>query len=434
VQRNIQTEREDNLAAVTADSEDAPSRVHHIVVAFAFVLGLVLFLDRAALSMLAPAIRRDLNIGPMAMGGVFTAFIWGYALLHVPVGWLGDLWGARRVLTVIVALWSAFIAATAAAWSLSSLLAIRFLFGAAEAGATPNISQSFARWIPLEERARAQGFYFSGMSAGVALSPPLVTLGLLHWGWRLTFLALGALGVVWGILWFVWYRDNPADHRSVTPGELKLLCGAGPASEPVAVDWRRLLRSGNLWAILLMYLSYGYTGYIYITWFPSYLMDARRLTPALTGMLAMAPGVLGMLAKPLGGWMSDRLTATRGVAFGRRAVGMFGFGIAALAVVPGLYIENPYLAVFFLSLADGAAALAHGVCFAVCIDTGMKRAGTISGLMLTMGSLGGAASALAFGWFLQFTGSWTAPFLIGMVANATGALLWLKIDPKEQLV
>ena len=177
MQRNIQTEREDNLSAVTADSEDAPSHVHHIVVAFAFVLGLVLFLDRAALSVLAPAIRRDLNIGPMAMGGVFTAFIWGYALLHVPVGWLGDLWGARRVLTVIVALWSAFIAATAAAWNLSSLLAIRFLFGAAEAGATPNISQSFARWIPIEERARAQGFYFSGMSAGVALSPRLVTLG-----------------------------------------------------------------------------------------------------------------------------------------------------------------------------------------------------------------------------------------------------------------
>jgi nitrate/nitrite transporter NarK len=189
-----------------------------------------------------------------------------------------------------------------------------------------------------------------------------------------------------------------------------------------------------LWAILLMYLSYGYTGYIYITWFPSYLMDARHLTPALTGMLAMAPGVLGMLAKPLGGWMSDRLTATRGVVFGRRAVGMFGFGLAALAVVPGLYVANPYLAVFFLGLADGAAALAHGVCFAVCIDTGMKRAGTISGLMLTMGSLGGAASALAFGWFLQFTGSWTAPFLIGMAANAAGALLWLKINPKEQLV
>jgi MFS family permease len=434
VNQGRQAEQPDKVAVAGEATEDTPSRVRHVVVAFAFVLGLVLFLDRAALSVLAPAVRRDLHFGPMAMGAVFTAFIWGYALLHVPAGWLGDLWGARKVLTVIVVLWSAFTAATAAAWNLSSLLVIRFLFGAAEAGATPSISQSFARWIPVEERARAQGFYFSGMSAGVALSPPLVTLGLLYWGWRVTFLALSALGIVWGLLWFAWYRDNPADHSAVTAGELKLVSSASPPLEPVAVNWRKLLCSPNLWAILLMYLTYGYTGYISITWFPSYLMDARHVSAALVGVLAMAPGILGMIAKPLGGWLSDRLTVNRGVVFGRRAVGMFGFGLAALAVVPGLYVPNPYLAVFFLALTGGAADLVHGVCFAVCIDTGIKRAGTISGLMLTMGSLGGALSALAFGTFLQFTGSWTAPFLIGMVANLTGALLWLRIDPREQLV
>lgn len=101
MQRNIQTEREDNLAAVAVASEDAPSHVCHIVVAFAFVLGLVLFLDRAALSVLAPAVRRDLNIGPMAMGGVFTAFIWGYALLHVPVGWLAQSASWTRLRTAM---------------------------------------------------------------------------------------------------------------------------------------------------------------------------------------------------------------------------------------------------------------------------------------------------------------------------------------------
>lgn len=430
----IRTERLDNPVVAGGSSQGAPSRLRHVVIAFAFVLGFVLFLDRAALSVLAPAIRRDLHFGPMAMGAVFTAFIWGYALFHIPTGWLGDLWGARKVLTAIVVLWSAFTAATAGAWNLSSLLAIRFLFGAAEAGATPTVSQSFARWIPIEERARAEGFYFAGMSAGSALSPPLVTLGLLYWGWRVTLVALSALGIVWGLLWFAWYRDNPADHRAITAGELKVVSAASAPPELAPVDWRRLLCSGNLWAILLMYLTYGYTGYVTITWFPSYLMAARHLSSTLAGVLAMGPGVLGVIAKPLGGWLSDRLTADRGVVFGRRAVGMFGFGLAALAVVPGLYVPNPYLAAFFLALASGAADLAHGVCFAVCIDTGMKRAGTISGLMLSMGSLGGALSALAFGAFLEFAGSWTAPFLIGMAANLAGALLWLRIDPKEQLV
>jgi len=108
--------------------------------------------------------------------------------------------------------------------------------------------------------------------------------------------------------------------------------------------------------------------------------------------------------------------------------------LAATAIIPGLLVRNPYWAALILAAGDGAAALAHGVCFAVCIDTGLRRAGTISAMMLTMGSLGNAASAMAFGGFLQITGSWTAPFLVGMAANILGALLWLKIDPERQFV
>jgi MFS family permease len=414
--------------------EATSSNVRHRVVILAFLLGMVLYVDRAAISVLAPAVRRDLGLGPMAMGSIFMAFVWGYALFNIPGGWLCDRYGARRVLAAIVVLWSAFTAATAAAWNLASLFVIRFLFGAAEAGATPCVSFSFARWIPAAERARAQGFYFSGMSAGVAVAPPLVTLGLVYWGWRATFAGLGTLGILWALVWALWYRDDPTRHRAVRKRELALLGDSVPAGPSAKIDWRRAARSGNLWAILLMYFSYGYTGYIYITWFPTYLMEARNLTPGLAGVLASFPGLLGMIAKPIGGWASDRLTARYGIAFGRRSIGIFGFGLAAASIVPALYVGNPYLAVVLFAITDGAAALAHGVCFAVCIDTGMKRAGTISALMLTAGSLGNAVCALAFGAFLQYTGSWFSPFLIGMAANLLGALLWLRIDPREQFV
>jgi MFS family permease len=403
-------------------------------VALTFLLGLVLYADRSAISVLAPAIRRDFGLSPVAMGGVFMAFVWGYAAFSLPVGWVGDRFGSRKVLAVIVVLWSTFTSATAATWNLSSLIAARFLFGAAESGATPNVSQTFARWIPLAERARAQGFFFAGMSAGGAVAPPLVTLGLLYWGWKTTFVALGGLGLGWAAVWYWWYRDNPADHRAVNSAELALLYNPGAANPDTRLNWGSLMASRNLWAILLMYFTYGYTGYIYISWFPSYLIEARQLPTLMVGILAGLPSVVGMIAKPLGGWASDWLTKSRGVVFGRRAVGMFGFGLAALAVLPGLYIRNPYLAVAFLAVADGAAALAHGVCFAVCIDTGLRRAGTISGLMLTAGSIGNAASAFAFGFLVQYTGSWEAAFLIGMAANVAGALLWLGINPKEELV
>ena len=418
-----------NLAAAR------PTHVRHRVVATSFALALVLYLDRAALSVLAPAIRKELGIGPMAMGWVFSAFVVGYALFHVPAGWLGDRFGARRVLAAIVVLWSAFTCLTAAAWNLPSLLVIRFLFGAAEAGAAPNISRAFAQWIPFSERARAQGIFFAGMSGGGALAPPLVTLCLLRWGWRAAFVLLGGLGLIWAFRWFFWYKDSPVDHPGVNEMELRLLGGAGKSeSGGVPIRWKDVMANPNLWAILLMYFSYGYTGYIYITWFPSYLMDARHLPPALSGVLAAFPSMLGLVAKPLGGWWSDRLAARYGIAFGRRAVGMCGFGLGALAVLPGLLTRNAYASVLLLGIADAGAALAHGVCFAVCLDVGLKRAGTISALMLTMGSLGNAASALAFGAFVQWTGSWNAPFLIGMGANLAGALLWIKIHPDRKLL
>ncbi len=423
------------LMPVHAAPVSQATGVRYRVVLATFLLSTVLYVDRAALSVLAPAIRRDLHLDPMAMGWIFSAFVWGYALFHIPSGWMCDRFGARRMLAGIVVLWSAFTAATAMAWSLGSMLAIRFLFGAAESGATPGVSRSFASWIPLTERARAQGFFFSGMSAGAGLAPPVVTLMLLRWGWQASFLMLGAAGLLWAVGWAAWYRDDPRKHPAIGAAELALLAQPAAAAQTgAAVDWRRLFRSGNLWAILLMYLSYGYTGYIYITWFPTYLMEARHLPVALAGVLASAPAVLGMAAKPLGGWWSDRLTARYGVVIGRRVVGMCGFGLGAVAVVPGLLVANPYLAVAFLAVADAGAALAHGVCFAVCLDVGMRRAGTLSAVMLTAGSIGNAASALAFGAFLSLTGSWMPGFFLAMVSNAAGALLWLKINPKEQLI
>jgi len=411
-----------------------PTRARHGVTAMAFLLGLVLYVDRAALSVAAPSLRRDLNLSPMDMGWLFSAFVWGYALFHVPSGWLGDRIGARKMLAAIVVLWSAFTAATVLAWNLPSLLAIRFLFGAAEAGATPNISRSFARWIPAGERARAQGFYFSGMSAGGALAPPLAMFLLLRWGWRVTFIVLGLIGLVWAAAWFICYRDDPRQHSQVNEAELNLLPAGEDAAGPAPIAWKSLLRNANFRAILIMYFTYGYTGYIYITWFPSYLMEERHLPPMAAALLAALPTGMAMVAKPLGGWWSDRASARRGLVFGRRVVGIFGFGLGALAVIPGILVSDAYLSALFLGLADAGAALAHGVCFAVCLDVGLKRAGTISALMLTAGSLGNALSALAFGVSLQWTGSWVPPFLVAMAANFVGALMWLRIDPTKEVI
>lgn len=217
-------------------TSERPSRVRHLVVAWAFALGFVLYLDRAAVAVLAPALRQDLGLSALEMGWIFGIFVWGYAAFHVPTGWLGDRVGPRRVLSAIVLAWSAFTALTAAAWNLTSMLAIRFLFGAAESGATPNVTKAFARWIPATERARAQGIFFAGMSAGGALAHPLVTVLLLGIGWRSTFLVLGFLGALWAVGWHLWFRDRPAEHPRVNGAELRWI-GAPEPSPPSCSPW-----------------------------------------------------------------------------------------------------------------------------------------------------------------------------------------------------
>ena len=198
---------------------DRASRVRYRVLAFAFALAVVTYLDRICISAAAPFIMADLRLSMLQMSVVFSAFTLAYSLFEVPSGWRGDVVGARRVLTRIVLWWSAFTMLTAAAWSLRALVAIRFLFGAGEAGAFPNIQRSFSRWFPARERGRANGVLFLGSRLGGALAPALAIVLIQRWGWRASFVVFGALGVVWAALWHAWYRDSPAEHPAVDDRE-----------------------------------------------------------------------------------------------------------------------------------------------------------------------------------------------------------------------
>src|SRR5262249_40989871 len=154
---------------------------------------------------------------------VFSAFTFAYAVFEIPSGWLGDVFGPRRVLRRIVLWWSVFTMASGLAWNFGSLVVTRFLFGAGEAGAYPNMSRSFARWFPVRERGTAHGVVFMGSRLGAALTPPLVVFIIAAAGWRVSFFIFGSLGIVWAALWWHWFRDDPADHPSVSAEEARLI-------------------------------------------------------------------------------------------------------------------------------------------------------------------------------------------------------------------
>ena len=192
------------------------SRVRGRVFGFAFALAVITYLDRICISAAAPFIMDDLHITVVQMSLVFGAFTLAYSIFEVPSGWLGDVYGPRRVLTRIALWWSAFTMLTGVARGLPSLVAIRFLFGAGEAGAFPNIARSFSRWFPLRERGQATGMMFLGSRCGGMLAVPLTLFLIRQWGWRWSFVTVGTSGLVWAAAWYVWYRDRPADHPGVS--------------------------------------------------------------------------------------------------------------------------------------------------------------------------------------------------------------------------
>src|SRR5436305_12848701 len=197
-----------------------PFRARGRVLTFAFLLAVVTYLDRICISAAAPFIMEDLHLTVLEMSVVFSAFTLAYSIFEIPSGWLGDTRGPRRVLTRIVLWWSGFTMVTGAAQGFASLVSIRFLFGAGEAGAFPNVARAFSRWFPRRERGTANGVLFLGSRAGGMLSAPIALLLIGRWGWRASFAIFGALGIIWAAAWYAWFRDEPREHPAVGAPEL----------------------------------------------------------------------------------------------------------------------------------------------------------------------------------------------------------------------
>src|SRR5690242_11011145 len=204
-------------------------------------MAMITHLDRACIATLAPSITRDLALTTVEMGYVFTVFQLAYAVFEIPTAWWADRRGTRSVLSRIVLWWSALTAATGVAFSYPVLLAVRFLFGAGEAGAWPCIARTFSRWIPARERGRVQGVFFAGAHLVGGLTPALVLWLMNFLSWRAIFVCFGGIGLVWVAVWRTWFRNDPSEHAAVSAEELQTIVAGRPADcahETGAAYWR----------------------------------------------------------------------------------------------------------------------------------------------------------------------------------------------------
>jgi MFS family permease len=388
-------------------------------------------------------------MSPEQFGWVVGLFAIAYAAFEIPSGSMGDRTGPRKVLTRIVVWWSVFTSLTGVAWNYMVLLPIRFLFGAGEAGAYPNSSASISRWFPVAERARAHGLVWMASRVGGAVSPFLVIPIQMRFGWRASFFCFGFLGIIWAAVWYRWYRDHPTEMPGVTPEEIEEI-GAAPRGERHSLPWRKALRRGNLWYIMLMYFTYCWASFFFLSWMPTYLNKGRGFTEK--GLLfGTLPFVLGGLANLCGGFTSDVLVRKMGLKWGRRTVAMTGLGSAAVFTVATVVADNQYAGLVFLALSYAGSDFMLPTAWAVCLDVGKKYAGAVTGTMNTAGQIGSFISSVLFGYFVRYSSEWLPAwgfpvtsgirdyrydvplvFMTGMLV--VSALLWLKIDPNDQLI
>jgi MFS family permease len=465
-----------------------PTRTRYIFLVFAGALSLVLYLDRICISKSAEYIEKELDLDKFLMGLVFSAFTAGYTLFEVPSGAWGDRFGPKRVLTRIVLWWSLFTVLTGCVWRFRHdsglrlplpliryelplvlngflvLLVVRFLFGVGEAGAYPNLAKCSSRWFPLQERGLAQGVVATAgrLGGGIAAGVTVAVTGLVNrylWpgmGWRATFWLFGLLGLVWMFFFARWFRNTPAEHPAVNAAELELITrhGAGappadPAGHAAGAPWRRMLRSGNLWAYSAAAFCSAFVVYLYFTHFPAYLRERHHVSGDAWAWAAGLPMILGAVGCTLGGLLTDWLVRRTGSRrWGRRIMGLAGKGGGAVLLLAGASVNEPILAVALISLSAFCSDLALAAHWAVSTDCGGRFVGSVFGFMNMVAGLGAWLSPVAIGGLLEVMSptvdqqfdaaarahAWDLVLYVLAASLALYALLWLRVDAEASMV
>jgi len=409
-----------------------PSRARLTLLVLLCALAFVLYIDRVCIAQAVAPIQKELGLSNTEISYVLMAFTLAYGLFEVPTGRWGDRAGSRAVLTRIALWWSAFTALIAACAGFWSLLAVRFLFGAGEAGAYPNAARVVSRWFPAGERGRVQGLIQTAALVGGTAAPVAAAYLIGGLGWRMAFVIFGGLGVVWAAVFWLWFRDDPARHPGVNSGELALL-GDRPAGtathEPI--PWRLVADNRSIWTLGLIMVFAAFNSYLYFSWFPKYLQDARGVEPVEAGWLAslvLAGAAVGTLS---GGVLDDRLRR-RGAAHRRRWLAAAAYALAAGLVGLGLVFDSPRAMAACASLSCLAAMSTMSGWWSCAIEISGRHVGALFGLMNGVGVFGAMGSQFFFGAFADWQkarglagrAQWDPAFAVYVVALLAAALCW----------
>ena len=419
---------------MTVRARRSTVEVRHVILFVVCLMYFVAYVDRVNIAIAGPLMRRDLGLTPIQLGLIFSVFAYPYAAMQIAGGWAADRFGPRLVLAALSLLWAAATILTGFSWSVGSLLAFRLLVGVGEGGAFPSATRAFTWWLPVRERGFAQGVTHSFARLGGAATPPLVVAIVARYGWRASFVVLGAVSVGWTALWLVSFRDRPDDHPWVSDAELASIRDGGelPREAREATPWLALVR--RMWLVTLVDFCYGWSLWVFLTWLPSYLSDARGFAFNQMALATMLPLSAGVVSDTLGGVISDAIYRRSGdLRLARRAPLVAGLGGGCAFMIPAVMTGSAIGAVWLLAAAFFFLELANAVLWTLPLDIAGAHAGTAGGIMNTGFGVAGMISPVVFGLLIQRTGRYDLPLFLSAALLLAGAICSLSIDPTETI-
>jgi MFS transporter, ACS family, glucarate transporter len=410
--------------------------IRFVLVFSTFLLTVLLYVDRACISAAKGDISADLGFSMTEFGWIMAVFTLGYALFQTPAGKLADTKGARGVIAGIVTIWSVLTAVTGFAWNYTSMLIIRFLFGAGEAGAFPALSKVVYNWFPISERGTIQGINFSGSRIGAAFAMPLVAWMLNEIGWRHTFLVFGVFGILYGVLWFLIFREKPEQGRFIGSDEVEYIKKNRQQSEPgvkKTLPFATILKSATMWKTMVQYICSNFTFYFSLTWMYPYIQERFQLGLVEAGFYTSIPLVAGAVGNWLAGIMVDAIYRNGKWKLSRRLPAIIGFGISALGMIMVTQVSSPVLSVAFMALAVFGADMTLSPSWAFCIDIGKENAGAVSGTMNMAGNLGAFVTIIAFPYLFKWTNQYEPFFFICAGLSLVAIFMWSTMNPEKSI-
>lgn len=402
----------------TINSNVIPTRIRFRMLLLIFVNVVINYMDRSNLAVAASEIDEAFQFTPVQMGLIFSAFSWTYLAFQVPGGILVNRFSPRVLYAFSLIAWSATTVMQGFARGFGTLFGLRMATGAFEAPAFPINNRVVSNWFPDQERASAIAVYTSGQFLGLAFLMPVLTAIQAEVGWKGLFVVTGLIGIGWGVVWYVFYRD-PLEHPKVNAAELAHIESGGGLLDKRQTagsrafrwsDLREVLSYRKLWGIYIGQFAVNSTLWFFLTWFPKYLVDYRGLDFIKSGYWASIPYLAAFTGILCSGFLSDYLVK-KGVSAAKARKRPIIIGLIVSSCILGAnYVDTPGLIIFFMSLSFFGVGFASITWIFVSTLAPKHLINLTGGVFNFIGQLAGIVVPVAIGYLAS--GSSFSPALV----------------------